>query len=168
MIFQALPDVDLALLDMLSYKIDFPLESWHWSHKLCKSSFNVKGGRHSMWWWCSYCREIWWRLRNSALTLMPQLSIRLRESVYAKGIWDPWVRLSVWNICHDPKTDLSDQTPKRQTRVLLIANLEHSVQDVLAQAKRNPHHDGIEKGGLLESKLTPRSLRPKVCHHNLY
>jgi len=37
------------------------------------------------------------------------------------------------------------------------------VQDVLAQAKRSPHHNGIEKGGLLESKLTPTSLRPKVC-----
>jgi hypothetical protein len=60
-------------------------------------------------------------------------------------------------ICHDLKTDLSDQTPKRQTRVLLIANLKHSVQDVLAQAKRSLHHNGIEKGGLLESKLTPTS-----------
>jgi len=29
------------------------------------------------------------------------------------------------------KTDVSDQTPKGQTRVLLIPNLEHSVQDVL-------------------------------------
>jgi len=41
------------------------------------------------------------------------------------------------------------------------------VQDVLAQAKRSLHHDGIEKGGLLEGKLTPTSLRPKVSHHNL-
>jgi len=41
------------------------------------------------------------------------------------------------------------------------------VSDVLTQAKRIPHHDGIEKGGLLESKLTSTSLRPKVCHNNL-
>jgi hypothetical protein len=49
----------------------------------------------------------------------------------------------------------------------LGANLEHSVQDVLAQAKRSPHHNGIKKGGLLESKLTSTSLRPKVCHNDL-
>jgi hypothetical protein len=29
---------------------------------------------------------IWWRLRNWALSLMPQLSIRLHKSLYAKGI----------------------------------------------------------------------------------
>jgi hypothetical protein len=49
----------------------------------------------------------------------------------------------------------------------LVFFSSHSVQDVLAQAKRSPHHDGIKKGGLLESKLTPPSLRPKVCDNNL-
>jgi len=48
MIFQALFDVDLALLDILSDKIDFPLKSRHGSHELCKSSLNVKRGRHSL------------------------------------------------------------------------------------------------------------------------
>jgi hypothetical protein len=62
---------------------------------------------------------------------------------------------------------LRDQTPKRQTHVLFISNLEHSVQDVLAQAKRSLHHDGIEKGGLLEGKLTSTRLKPKVSLHNL-
>jgi len=167
MIFETLSDVDMALLDTLPYKIDFPLKSWHGSHKLCKSSLNFKGGRHSLWWWWrSCCGEIGWRLRNSALTLMPQLGIGLHESLDAKGIWDLWVGLRVWNICHDLQTDLSDQTPKRETRVLLILNLKHRVQDVLAQAKRSPHHDCIKKVGLLESQLTPTSLRPNVCHHN--
>jgi hypothetical protein len=41
------------------------------------------------------------------------------------------------------------------------------VQDVLAQAERSSHHDGIKKGGLLESHLTPTSLRPNVCDNNL-
>jgi hypothetical protein len=41
------------------------------------------------------------------------------------------------------------------------------MQDVLAQAERSPHHYGIKKGGLLESKLTPTSLRPKVGDNNL-
>jgi hypothetical protein len=41
------------------------------------------------------------------------------------------------------------------------------VQDVLAQEKWSLHHDGVEKGGLLEGKLTPPSLRPKVCDNNL-
>jgi hypothetical protein len=41
------------------------------------------------------------------------------------------------------------------------------VQDVLAQAERSPHHNGIEMGGLLESKLTPTSLRPKVGYNYL-
>jgi hypothetical protein len=42
------------------------------------------------------------------------------------------------------------------------------VQDVLAQAKGSLRHNGLEKGDLLESKLTPTSLRPKVCHNNLF
>jgi len=46
MILQTLPNVDLTLLDMLSYKIDFLLESSHGRHKLSKSNFNVKGRRH--------------------------------------------------------------------------------------------------------------------------
>jgi hypothetical protein len=48
MILQALLYVDLALLDTLSYKIDFLLESSHGRHKLSKSSFNVEGGRHGL------------------------------------------------------------------------------------------------------------------------
>jgi hypothetical protein len=48
MILQALPYVNLKLFDMLSYKIDFPLESSQGRHKLSKSSFNVEGGRHSL------------------------------------------------------------------------------------------------------------------------
>jgi hypothetical protein len=31
----------------------------------------------------------WWRLRNTALSLMPQLRIRLHECLYAKRIWNP-------------------------------------------------------------------------------
>jgi hypothetical protein len=49
----------------------------------------------------------------------------------------------------------------------VIKRLKDSVEDVLAQAKRSLQHDGIEKGGLFEGKLTPTSLRPKVSHHNL-
>jgi hypothetical protein len=41
------------------------------------------------------------------------------------------------------------------------------VQNVLAQAEGSPHYNGIKKGGLLESKLTPMSLRPKVGYNNL-
>jgi len=45
MILQTLPDVDLDLLDTLSYKIYFSLKSSHGRHKLSKSSFNVEGRR---------------------------------------------------------------------------------------------------------------------------
>jgi hypothetical protein len=38
MILQALPDVNMALLDTLSYKIDFSLESSHGKHKLSKAA----------------------------------------------------------------------------------------------------------------------------------
>jgi hypothetical protein len=58
---------------------------------------------------------------------LPQLDIWLHESLYAKGIWNPWAGLQVWNIWHNLKADLSNQTPKGQTHVLLISNLEHSV-----------------------------------------
>jgi hypothetical protein len=46
MILQALPNEDLTLLDTLSYKIDFSLESSHGRHKLSKSIFNIEGRRH--------------------------------------------------------------------------------------------------------------------------
>jgi hypothetical protein len=62
---------------------------------------------------------------------------------------------------------MSGQTPKGQTGVHLITNLEHSVQNVLAQTKRCPHHNSIKKGGLLESKRTPTSLWPEVGHNYL-
>jgi hypothetical protein len=48
MILQALPNVDLTLLDTLSNKINFPLESSYSRHKLSKSSFNVEGRRHRL------------------------------------------------------------------------------------------------------------------------
>jgi hypothetical protein len=48
LILQALPDVNLTLLDLFSYKIDFLLESSHGRHKLSKSSFNVEGRRHGL------------------------------------------------------------------------------------------------------------------------
>jgi hypothetical protein len=48
MIFQALPNVNLTLLDMLSNKTDLPLERSHSRHKLSKSSFNVEGRRQSL------------------------------------------------------------------------------------------------------------------------
>jgi hypothetical protein len=144
MVLQALADVNLTLFHTLSNKSNFTLESSHGWHQVRKCSLYIKSMRHSLgWWWCSCCWWDWWRLRNTALSLMPQLSIRLHESLYAKGIWNSWAGFQVWNIWHDLKEDLSDQTPKRQTRVLLISNLEHSVQDVLAQAKRSLHHDGL-------------------------
>jgi hypothetical protein len=46
MILQALPNVDLTLLDTLSYKIDLPLKSSHGRYKMRKSNFNVEGKRH--------------------------------------------------------------------------------------------------------------------------
>jgi len=48
MIAQALPNVNLTLLDTLSNNTDFPLERSHSGHKLSKSSFNVEGRRHSL------------------------------------------------------------------------------------------------------------------------
>jgi hypothetical protein len=70
-------------------------------------------------------------------------------------------------ICHNLQTDLSDQTPKKRDSCSSHSNLKHGVQDdVLAQAERSPHHDCIKKVDLLESQLTPTSLRPNVCHHN--
>jgi len=143
MVLQTLADVNLTLFHMLSNKSNFTLESSHGWHQLRKCNFYIESRAQSLgWWWCS-CWWNWWRLRNTALSFMPQLGIRLLESLYAKWIWNPWAGLRVWNIWHDLKADLSDQTPKRQTRVLLISNLEHNVQDVLAQAKRSLHHDGI-------------------------
>jgi len=38
--------------------------------------------------------------------------------------------------CHKLKTNVSNQTPNGQTGVHLIKNLEHSVQNVLAQKKK--------------------------------
>jgi hypothetical protein len=46
-------------------------------------------------------------------------------------------------------------------------NFEHSVQNVLAQVERSPHHNSIENDGLLESKLTSTSLRLKVGYNYL-
>jgi hypothetical protein len=48
MILQTLPYVNLTLLDTLSNKINFPLESSHRRHKLSKCSFNVKRRRHGL------------------------------------------------------------------------------------------------------------------------
>jgi len=48
MILQALPYVNLTLLDMLTDKNNIPLESSHRRHKLSKRSFNVKGRRHGL------------------------------------------------------------------------------------------------------------------------
>jgi hypothetical protein len=62
---------------------------------------------------------------------------------------------------------VSDQTPKGQIGIRLITNLEHSVQNVLAQTKICPHHNSIKKGGLLESKSTATSLWPEVGHNYL-
>lgn len=59
-----------------------------------------------------------WRLRNTALSLMPQLHIRLHECLYAKTIWNLWSRLRVWNICHDLKTDLSDLKNKETSNFI--------------------------------------------------
>jgi hypothetical protein len=42
MILQALPNVDLTLLDTLSYNIDFSLESSHGRHKLSKATSMLK------------------------------------------------------------------------------------------------------------------------------
>jgi hypothetical protein len=47
-ILQALPNVNLTLLDTLSYKIDFLLESSHGRHKLSKSNFNVERRRQQV------------------------------------------------------------------------------------------------------------------------
>jgi hypothetical protein len=88
--------------------------------------------------------------------------------LFAKRIWYPLSGLKIRNVCHNLKTDVRDQTLKGQTGVRLIMNLEHSVQNVFAQTERCPHHNGIEKGGLLESKLTPTSLRPEVGHNYLF
>jgi hypothetical protein len=44
-------------------------------------------------------------------------------------------------------------------------HLEHSVQNVLAQTERCPHHNSIKMGGLLESNRTPTSLWPEVGHN---
>jgi hypothetical protein len=41
------------------------------------------------------------------------------------------------------------------------------VHNVLAQTEGCPHHNSIQKAGLLEGKLTPMSLKPEVCHYNL-
>jgi hypothetical protein len=46
MILQALSNVNLTLLDTLSYKINFSLESSHGRQELSKSSFNVERMRH--------------------------------------------------------------------------------------------------------------------------
>jgi hypothetical protein len=47
-ILQARPYVNLTLLETLSNKINFPLESSHRRHKLSKRSFNVKRMRHGL------------------------------------------------------------------------------------------------------------------------
>jgi hypothetical protein len=90
MVLQALLDVNLTLFNTLSNKINFTLESSHGWHQLSKCNLYIKSRGHSLGWWCNCWRGNWWRLRNTALSHVPQLSIRLHESLYAKGIWNPW------------------------------------------------------------------------------
>jgi hypothetical protein len=76
------------------------------------------------------------------LTFEPQLSIRLHESLAAKGVLSPHHGL-YRDIYPRLNNRLGDQASKRKHGRVLVSNLQYKIKDVLTQAKRHPHTESI-------------------------
>jgi hypothetical protein len=145
---EALLNVDLALLNSNTDRVDLPLNRTQHIHHLSKTSIIQWRKRSSLRGGGCYMLFIlcWRRLRCFVLTLKMKLRIRLHESLTPKRILNTYPGLSR-DVCHILKTYLRDQARIRKPCRMIISHIKHSVGDVLAQAEGYPHSQCIQKAG---------------------
>jgi hypothetical protein len=65
------------------------------------------------------------------------------------------------------KDNLRDQACEWKSCRILILGLQHSIEDMLAQAKQQPHDNGIYKLSPLLNQITSTNNRPEIVLDNL-
>lgn len=135
MMLETLLDIELALLNLNTdrtnlplNRADIPLKRAQCSHNLSISNIIMRRLRSSLRRGssCRYLKLNKWRLRSVILTFMPQLGIKLHESLTAKGVLyshhglyrDVYLRLN---------NELRDQASKRKPYSMFISHLHHKV-----------------------------------------
>jgi hypothetical protein len=87
---------------------------------------------------------------EEAEVLKSKLSIRHHESLTTKSILNAHLGLGLSNIRQRMETDLRDKARKRKTYSMLISHLKHDLENVLAEAERHPHDQGVKKSSPLQ------------------
>jgi hypothetical protein len=101
------------------------------------------------------------------VTFEPHLGIRFHKSLAAKRVLNQHHWLG-GNIYPRLNNELRDQARKRKPSSVLVSGLEHNIEDVLTQAKRQPHNQGIKELSPLQNKFTFVDSRPEIVQYNFY